>query len=66
MIEDQLGRDAGQLLTVKEVAQALRVSEPTIRRYLREGLLPGVSLPKRGKRTIYRVPVEAIDRILEG
>lgn len=64
--ESQPGRYSGRLLTVKEASQALRVSEPTIRRYLHEGLLKGITMPKRGTRTLFRVKGEAIDELLKG
>ncbi|HIC88501.1 MAG TPA: DNA-binding protein [Anaerolineae bacterium] len=40
-----------QWLTVAEAAEYLRVSDSTVRRYVREGLLPAARLPdKRGIR----------------
>lgn len=36
---------AEQLLTVKEVAEILRVQEPTLRAWLRQGKISAIKLP---------------------
>jgi excisionase family DNA binding protein len=51
-----------RLLTVPEVAAALRVDENTVRRWLRRGRLSGVNL---GHRIGYRVRQSELDRFLE-
>ena len=37
------------LLTIREVAQALRVDDTTVRRWVKQGLLEAVTLPHKGK-----------------
>lgn len=53
------------LLTVREVAQRLRVDETTVRRWIKGGALEAVPLPRRGKRTSYRVKQEALEAVLQ-
>lgn len=43
---------AADLLTAEEVAQRLRVSESTVRRYISEGRLPAVQLGGRPHRQL--------------
>ncbi len=38
----------GDILTKRDVAELLQVSERTIERWMSEGTIPYVSLPKRG------------------
>lgn len=52
------------LLTVKEVARELRVDETTIRRWIKNGVLPAISLPKQ-TRNIYRIKVDTVLSLLE-
>ncbi len=47
--------------TVREVAQIMRLSESTVRRWIKEGTLPTVQL--RGKRSAIRIPADAINRL---
>jgi excisionase family DNA binding protein len=54
-----------ELLTVREVAQQLRVDETTVRRWLKAGALKGVSLPSHGKRQAYRIRREDVDALLQ-
>lgn len=49
-----------ELLTVAEVADRLNVSDETVHRYAREGLLPFVPLPS-GRKRFRRADVEAIE-----
>lgn len=65
--EDQPGRYSGRLLKPSEAAEALNVNTATIRRWFHDGLLEGVKMPMRGqgKKTLYRIRGEAIDKILE-
>jgi excisionase family DNA binding protein len=48
-------REEDRLLTVREVADFLRVDETTVRRWIKSGLLEAVTLPHSGKRQGYRV-----------
>ena len=50
-------RYAGQLLTVKEVASILRISEATVRNYVNDGRLVG---------KLYRIRGESVDAVLKG
>jgi excisionase family DNA binding protein len=50
------------LLTVPEVADRLRVSQETVRRYLRRGWLKGLVLG--GRSTGYRIEEEELERFL--
>lgn len=51
------------LLKTKEVAEQLRVDATTVRRWIRQGILEGVLLPRCGKRENYRVKQETIDHL---
>ena len=44
-----------ELMTVREVAEELRVDDTTVRRWIKDGLLEAITLPHAGKRTGYRV-----------
>ena len=44
-----------ELLTVHEVAQALRCDDTTIRRWIKQGILEAIALPHRGLRQAYRI-----------
>ncbi|HEY4033265.1 MAG TPA: helix-turn-helix domain-containing protein [Ktedonobacteraceae bacterium] len=46
---------SGNLLTIHEVAQQLRVDDTTVRRWIKSGALDAVALPHSGKRCGYRV-----------
>lgn len=54
-----------ELLTVQEVASILRVDQTTVRRWIKEGTLPSIRLPHRGKREIYRVRRSTLNLILK-
>ncbi len=54
-----------ELLTVQEVASILRVDQTTVRRWIKEGTLPSIKLPHRGKREIYRVRRSTLSAILK-
>lgn len=49
----------GELLTVSEVAEPLRVPDATVTRWCREGRIEAIALP-RG----WRIPRESLDRFL--
>lgn len=51
------------LLKTKEVAEQLRVDSTTVRRWIRQGILEGVLLPRSGKRENYRIKQATIDRL---
>jgi len=53
-------------MTVKEVAEILRLDDTTIRRYVKQGILEAVVLPHTGKRQAYRVKKATLDAILQG
>ena len=50
-----------ELMTTKEVAAALRVSTPTVRKLVATSELPGFRVGK-----CYRIPSAAVAKILEG
>lgn len=54
-------QEVATMLTVSEIAQRLKVSPETIRRWLRSGQLHGVHLSDRAG---WRVPASEIDRFL--
>jgi excisionase family DNA binding protein len=56
---------ANDLLTVKEVSQALRVDDTTCRRWIKNGALKAIALPHRGKRQAYRIKRATLDKLLE-
>jgi excisionase family DNA binding protein len=58
--------DKSELLTVHEVAQALRVDDTTVRRWIKNGVMEAVSLPHRGLRQAYRIHRRILERLLEG
>jgi excisionase family DNA binding protein len=52
------------LLTVSEVADALRVDDTTVRRWIKNGVLEAVTLPHLNKRQAYRVKRETLEKVL--
>lgn len=44
-----------ELLTVQEVAHYLRISEATVRHWIKIGALEAIVLPHPGKREVYRI-----------
>jgi excisionase family DNA binding protein len=57
-------QEAHDLLTVREIAKALRVDDTTVRRWIKSGALQAIALPHRGKRQAYRVPRSTLDTLL--
>lgn len=55
--------NTGELLTVREVAQHLRVDDTTVRRWIKSGALEAITLPHRGKRRGYRVRKITIEEL---
>jgi excisionase family DNA binding protein len=53
-----------RVLTVPEVAEQLRVTEETVRRWLRSGRIRGISLGS--KRAGWRIPESEVRRLLSG
>jgi excisionase family DNA binding protein len=53
-----------ELMTVREVAQALRVDDTTVRRWIKQGVLEAVTLPHVNRRQAYRIKRGTLDRVL--
>ena len=53
-----------ELMTVKEVADILRVDDTTVRRWVKQGALEAVILPHKHERQAYRIRRETLDKIL--
>lgn len=53
-----------KLLTVRETADRLRVSVPTVRRHIRHGRLPAVQLGGRG--SAVRIDTRKLDEFVYG
>jgi excisionase family DNA binding protein len=53
-----------ELLTVHEIAQALRVDDTTCRRWIKSGTLEAITLPHQGKRQAYRIRRATLDALL--
>lgn len=56
--------DEADLLTIREVAQQLRVDETTVRRWIKGGVLEAIILPHRGKRQGYRIRRSTLNALL--
>lgn len=54
-----------ELMTVSEVADALRVDATTVRRWVKNGVLEAVVLPHQNKRQAYRIKRVTLDKLLE-
>jgi excisionase family DNA binding protein len=52
------------LLTVREVANRLRVDDATVRRWIKNGSLDAITLPHRGARQAYRVRRTTLETLL--
>ncbi|HLL79702.1 MAG TPA: helix-turn-helix domain-containing protein [Ktedonobacteraceae bacterium] len=52
------------LLTVREVAEQLRVDDTTVRRWIKNGVLEAITLPHRGARQAYRIRRSTLDALL--
>ena len=53
------------LLTVREVAQILRVDNTTVRRWAKQGTLEVVKLPRVGNWQAYRIKRSTLDHLLK-
>ncbi len=52
------------LLTVREVANQLRVDDTTVRRWIKNGILEAITLPHRGLRQAYRIRRSTLEAML--
>ncbi|WP_217915654.1 helix-turn-helix domain-containing protein [Miltoncostaea marina] len=62
----QLTGSRPQLLTTKEAADLLRVSQRTITQWIAEDRIPYVRLPAAGERPTFRIPLAGLLRTLTG
>jgi excisionase family DNA binding protein len=53
-----------ELLKVSEVARELRVDDTTVRRWLKNGALEAVELPHVGRRQVYRIKRDTLNKVL--
>ena len=59
-----MAKNKAELLTVREVAEQLRVDDTTVRRWIKNGVLDAIPLPHRGLRQAYRIRRITLDAIL--
>lgn len=59
------GAKNGNLLTVTQASKRLKVTEETVRRYIREGKLAATKRRSVGIKKVWFVESVAIDRFLE-
>ena len=62
--EAMVAHDEADLLTVREVAQQLRVDDTTVRRWIKNGVLEAITLPHRGARQAYRIRRSTLEALL--
>jgi excisionase family DNA binding protein len=62
--EARVAHDEADLLTVREVAQQLRVDDTTVRRWIKNGVLEAITLPHRGSRQAYRIRRSTLNALL--
>jgi len=62
--EARVAHDEADLLTVREVAQQLRVDDTTVRRWIKNGVLEAITLPHRGPRQAYRIRRSTLNSLL--
>jgi excisionase family DNA binding protein len=65
MTQHQQVEQHEELLTVHEVARQLRVDDTTVRRWIKAGALPAITLPHRGARQAYRVKQSTLKNLLQ-
>lgn len=53
-----------ELLTVREVANILRVDDTTVRRWIKNGAMEAVTLPHVNERMAYRIRRAALNKVL--
>lgn len=51
------------LLTVKEVAQKLRVDDTTVRRWIKRGVIEAITLPGASKNCSYRIRQSTVEQL---
>lgn len=56
---------AEELMTVREVADALRVDDTTVRRWIKLGALKAIVLPNKNKRQAYRIRRSTLNAVLD-
>jgi len=59
-----VAKDKADLLTVREVAEQLRVDDTTVRRWIKGGVLEAVPLPHSGLRQAYRIRRATLETLL--
>lgn len=52
-----------ELLTVRDVAERLRVDDTTVRGWIKQGTLEAITLPHRGTRKAYRIKKSRLDTL---
>jgi excisionase family DNA binding protein len=57
-------KDQADLLTIREVAETLRVDDTTVRRWIKGGVLEAVALPHSGTRQAYRIRRTTLETLL--
>lgn len=57
-------KEQSWLITTKEVADALRVHETTVRRWAKSGAIAVIILPHTGKRQVYRIQRRILNKLL--
>jgi len=62
--EAKVAHDEADLLTVREVAQQLRVDDTIVRRWIKNGVLEAITLPHRGTRQAYRIRRATLNALL--
>ncbi len=62
--EGNVANKDSDLLTVREVAEQLRVDDTTVRRWIKNGILEAITLPHRGARQAYRIRRETLNALL--
>ena len=62
--EGSVAHEEADLLTVREVANRLRVDDTTVRRWIKNGVLEAITLPHRGARQAYRIRRATLDALL--
>ena len=60
-----MAHEEADLLTVREVAQQLRVDDTTVRRWIKNGVLEAITLPHRGQRQAYRIRRATLNMLLK-
>jgi excisionase family DNA binding protein len=59
-----MSNDKSDLLTIREVADELRVDDTTVRRWIKGGVLEAIALPHSGQRQGYRIRRSTLENLL--